>query len=110
MHKKVIVNSTPILTLAEIGQLDILKLVYGEIIIPVAVFNEVTVKDKQPTLSHHMKILCDSGLVKGRKEGKWIYYSLNDSVIKNIKEFLDNVTKLKDDCICNIETKVILYG
>ena len=59
---------------------------------------------KQPTLSHHMKTLCDSGLVKGRKEGKWIYYSLNDRVIKNIKKFLDNITKLKDDCICNIET------
>jgi len=25
----------------------------------------------QPTLSHHMKILCDSGLVKSRNEGKW---------------------------------------
>ena len=31
----------------------------------------------QPTLSHHMKILCDSGIVIGRKEGKWVYYSLN---------------------------------
>ena len=30
----------------------------------------------QPTLSHHMKILCDSGIVLGRKEGKWMYYSL----------------------------------
>lgn len=31
----------------------------------------------QPTLSHHMKILCDSGIVTGRKEGKWMYYSLS---------------------------------
>lgn len=31
----------------------------------------------QPTLSHHMKILCDAGIVKGRKEGKWVHYSLN---------------------------------
>lgn len=31
----------------------------------------------QSTLSHHMKILCDSGIVEGRKEGKWIHYSLN---------------------------------
>ena len=31
----------------------------------------------QPTLSHHMKILCDSGLVKGRKDGKWMYYSVS---------------------------------
>ena len=25
----------------------------------------------QPTLSHHMKILCECGLVDMRKEGKW---------------------------------------
>ena len=31
----------------------------------------------QSTLSHHMKILCDSGVVNGRKEGKWVHYSLN---------------------------------
>ena len=31
----------------------------------------------QPTLSHHMKILCEAGLVTGRKEGKWVHYSLN---------------------------------
>lgn len=31
----------------------------------------------QSTLSHHMRILCDSGVVKGRKEGKWIYYSID---------------------------------
>ena len=29
----------------------------------------------QSTLSHHMKILCDAEIVKGRKEGKWTHYS-----------------------------------
>ncbi len=31
----------------------------------------------QPTLSHHLKILTESGLVKGRKDGKWVRFSLN---------------------------------
>ena len=31
----------------------------------------------QSTLSHHMKILCDSGVVRGRKEGKWVHYSID---------------------------------
>ena len=31
----------------------------------------------QPTLSHHMKILCDSGVVAGRKDGKWTHYSIS---------------------------------
>ena len=33
----------------------------------------------QPTLSHHMKILCDSGIVTTRQDGKWIHYSLSKS-------------------------------
>ncbi len=31
----------------------------------------------QPTLSHDMRLLCESGLVNPRKEGKWTHYSLN---------------------------------
>ena len=27
----------------------------------------------QPTLSHHMKYLCDCNLVTSRKDGKWNY-------------------------------------
>jgi predicted nucleic acid-binding protein len=45
MRKIVIVNSTPILALHEIGRLEILKELYTEIIIPDAVRREVTVKD-----------------------------------------------------------------
>lgn len=42
----------------------------------------------QPTLSYHMKLLCDSGLVKGRREGAWMYYRNNSTEIENISEFL----------------------
>ena len=31
----------------------------------------------QPTLSHHMKILCQSGIVKSRRVGPWNYYSID---------------------------------
>lgn len=31
----------------------------------------------QPTLSHHMKILCDSGVVTPRRDGKWTHYAIN---------------------------------
>lgn len=54
----------------------------------------------QPTLSHHMKILCDCGLVKGRKDGKWIYYSLDEKVVQDFKDFLSVITTNKEDCIC----------
>lgn len=32
----------------------------------------------QSGLSYHMKILCDSGLVISRQEGKWTHYSLSE--------------------------------
>ena len=54
----------------------------------------------QPTLSHHMKILCESGLVNVRKEGKWMHYSLNDERIQDFKDFLHFVTANKENCIC----------
>jgi ArsR family transcriptional regulator len=39
----------------------------------------------QPTASHHLRILENVGLVKDRKEGKWVFYNLSDSsLIKNL--------------------------
>ena len=32
----------------------------------------------QPTASHHLRILENVGLVKDRKEGKWVFYSLSE--------------------------------
>lgn len=31
----------------------------------------------QSSLSYHMKILVDSGVVESRQEGKWIYYTIS---------------------------------
>lgn len=31
----------------------------------------------QSGLSYHMKVLCESGIVSSRQEGKWIHYSLS---------------------------------
>lgn len=40
----------------------------------------------QPTLSHHMKILCDAGIVTGRKEGKWTHYAICRDGVKRVRE------------------------
>ena len=42
---RVIVNSTPLIALCNIGSLDLLQKEYGRIVIPQAVFDEVTEKD-----------------------------------------------------------------
>lgn len=54
----------------------------------------------QSTLSHHMKLLCECGLVKGRNEGKWTYYSLDADTISNTKRFFCDITSDKGNCIC----------
>ena len=42
----------------------------------------------QPTLSHHMKILCESKMVSCERRGKWCYYSISQFGIKNAINFL----------------------
>jgi ArsR family transcriptional regulator len=54
----------------------------------------------QPTLSHHMKVLCDCGLVKGRKEGKWMFYSINVKGCEETQQMLNELTNvMTKDCI-----------
>jgi len=58
-------------------------------------------KITQPTLSHHMKILCGCGLVTGRKEGIWTYYSLNAAKVQELQAVLCALTAYKANCACN---------
>jgi ArsR family transcriptional regulator len=55
----------------------------------------------QPTLSHHMKILCECSLVSGRKDGKWTYYSLHAASVAAFKDYLSAVTTCNEDCVCD---------
>jgi len=53
----------------------------------------------QPTLSHHMKMLRECGLVRERREGKWAYYSLNDDTVREFRAFLQQITVGKLSCL-----------
>lgn len=55
----------------------------------------------QPTLSHHMRILCECGLVSDRKEGKWHYYSLNCETLKDFKSFIEGLSCVKEGGFIN---------
>lgn len=46
----------------------------------------------QPTLSHHMRILTECGLVNVRKEGKWSYYSLNGETLNAYQKFFEGLS------------------
>lgn len=55
----------------------------------------------QPTLSYHMKILMDSGLVSGHKEGTWMKYHNNQGFLQEVSGFWDSIMKGSEECICN---------
>ena len=62
-------------------------------------------KISQSTLSHHMKILCDAGIVQGRKDGKWVHYSINPAGAERAVQLLNeqitlDITDVQDDS-CN---------
>ena len=39
----------------------------------------------QPTVSHHLKILAEAGLVHGDRRGKWVWYSLDRSRLTDLR-------------------------
>ncbi len=45
----------------------------------------------QSTLSHHMKILINSGLVTAKKNGKWTIYTLVPYVFEDVSSWIRNL-------------------
>lgn len=57
----------------------------------------------QSGLSYHMKILCDSGIVTSRQEGKWTHYRLSPDgaawVQERLRAILTPDTEQDDHCL-----------
>jgi len=47
-----------------------------------------TLEISQPTLSHHMKVLTEAGLVESRRKGIWVHYSLCADGVSGLMERL----------------------
>ena len=72
------------------NRLQILELLRGGEKCACRLLEEMSIS--QPTLSHHMKILCDSGIVAGRKEGKSMHYRISPEGVQIAKEYLNGLT------------------
>ena len=60
----------------------------------------------QSTLSHHMKILCDVGIVRSRKDGKWIHYSICCQCARRAREIFRELLSMENipqNCTCEEE-------
>ena len=57
-----------------------------------------TLRTNNPKISRHLSYLKRAGLVKGRRDGKWIHYSLDEPKDSPAREIFDATLKmLKDD-------------
>lgn len=56
----------------------------------------------QPTLSYHMKILTESGLVSACREGAWTHYTLNKNRVQELMDKLGDIlvkkSEQRDNC------------
>ena len=43
----------------------------------------------QPTVSHHLRILLEAGLLEREQRGKWAYYQIDREQLGSISAFLD---------------------
>lgn len=53
---------------------------------------ESRIKLSQPTISHHMKILADAGLVTSQRRGQWMWYRRDESAVREMtKRFREEI-------------------
>ena len=46
----------------------------------------------QPTISHHLKLLHEAGLLDREKRGVWVYYRVNPRALSDLATLLGGVT------------------
>jgi ArsR family transcriptional regulator len=47
---------------------------------------------KQPTISHHLRILREEGLVEAEQRGTWVYYNLRPGALRPLRDLLNRLT------------------
>lgn len=84
--------------LADESRLEIIELLMSGEKCGCALLEEL--KIGQSTLSHHMRILCEVGLVDACKEGKWMHYSLSAEGAEKARALIKRYT-LSPDAACD---------
>lgn len=77
-----------------------------------------TLEESQYNVSRHLKILRQAGLLKERKEGRWVYYSLNEDgdsfkeslfkLVKSIPIDKEDAKRLKERLGIRVKGKCLL--
>lgn len=78
--------------LSDGNRLKILKMLTGGETCACRILETLSIT--QPTLSHHMKVLQECGLVTVRRSGRWSYYTLSQ---EKLAEIIDYFVSLRGD-------------
>lgn len=89
MEKKYVKNANILKAIAEPNRLLILDMLAEGELCACKILDRLAIT--QPTLSHHMKILCDCGIVNYSKVGKWMHYSINHEKLEALEKMLLNI-------------------
>ena len=54
---------------------------------------EAAVPVKQPTVSHHLRLLREAGLVESEKVGQWVYYRIKRGEARTIRDRIQGVLR-----------------
>ena len=53
-----------------------------------------TMKAAQSRLSFHLKVLKEAGLIRDRREGRWMYYSIDPEAINELEAVVDTLKQV----------------
>ncbi|MGW0821356.1 ArsR/SmtB family transcription factor [Streptomyces sp. NPDC002845] len=48
---------------------------------------------RQPTVSHHLKVMTEAGLLNRERRGTWVWYSVDQGGLRRVREILEPVAE-----------------
>ncbi len=103
--QKVISNSSPLINLSKVHQLDLIQQLYGQITVPQAVYDELFLKDMTKTGSHAINKLVDKNIISIREvSDRNLVKALHKDLDFGESEVIALALELKADLIIIDET------
>ena len=60
---------------------------------------EAAVPVKQPTVSHHLRLLREAGLIDSEKQGLWAYYFVNRTALSALRKRIESRLTAIDEAV-----------
>mgnify|MGYP003618402272 CR=1 FL=1 len=66
-------------------RIEILRMLFGKSLCVCDIMDAFALT--QPAISHHLKILKQAGIIADSKDGKWVFYSINEEAFQCLSAF-----------------------